>query len=142
MLAKLGEAARRRVCLLPGDSAPCPAALASSTRVGSSVRKRDQVTFRTGVLRAQFIPMMHLHFKGSSSMAQEAAPSSKQAESFTPPTLCFLSAPCSPLMVPTFTPYVVAICQQVGLPPQTLSVLRTEAVLLSIFYPRALDSDI
>lgn len=141
MPAKLGEAARLRVCLLPGDSAPCPAALASSTWVGSSVRKRGQVTFPTGVLRAQFIPMMHLHFKASSSMAQEAAPS-KQAESFTPPTLCFLSAPCSPLTVPTFTPYLVAICQQVGLPPQTLSFLRTEAVLLSVFYPRALDSDI
>ena len=127
---------------VPGDSARCRAALASSTGMGSSMRKRNQVTFWTGVLRAQFIPMMHLHFKASSSTAQEAAPSSKQAESFTPRTLRFLSAPCSPLMVPTFAPYIVAVCQQVGLPPQTLSFLRTEAVLLFIFYPRALDSDI
>lgn len=77
--AKPGEATRLRVCLFPGDSAPCPAALAPSTWVGSSVRKRDQVvTSWTGVLGAQFIPMMHLHFKASSSGPERLHPAASR----------------------------------------------------------------
>ena len=71
---RLGEAAGLRsgrglLDLFPGASAPRPKALPRSTQMGSSVRERNQVTFWTRVLRAQFISMMRLHSKARTPTA-------------------------------------------------------------------------
>lgn len=115
MPGRLGAAAGLRsgrglLDLFPGASAPRPEALPRSTQMGSSVRERNQVTFWTRVLRAQFISMMRLHSKARTPTALGVAPRPRAGrDSSLPPS-------CAPRVHPAD---IAAICGQVGLPPQT-----------------------
>lgn len=91
--ARLGEAAGLRsgrglLDLFPGASAPRPEALPRSTQTGSSVRERNQVTFWTRVLRAQFISMMHLHSKARTPAALGVAPRPRAGRDSSLPPSC------------------------------------------------------